>query len=119
MPEQAPSMRLNKLIKPPLRQATPGRRPHRVVIVGGGFAGLRAARKLARRPLEVTLVDRRNFHLFQPLEVRSSAGAWVGSSNNLVPGRASIAPAAGAPNVASSSDRSAAGITLRTYFFRP
>ena len=57
-----------------------------MIIVGGGFAGLRAARKLARRPLEVTLVDRRNFHLFQPLEVRSSAGAWVGSSNNLVPG---------------------------------
>jgi len=40
--------------------------PH-VVIVGGGFGGLNAARELSRRPLRVTLVDRRNHHLFQPL----------------------------------------------------
>ncbi|HXX70040.1 MAG TPA: NAD(P)/FAD-dependent oxidoreductase [Polyangiaceae bacterium] len=40
--------------------------PH-VVIVGGGFGGLNAARALARRPVRVTLVDRRNHHLFQPL----------------------------------------------------
>jgi NADH dehydrogenase len=39
----------------------------RVVIVGGGFGGLYAARSLARAPVEVTLVDRRNHHLFQPL----------------------------------------------------
>jgi NADH dehydrogenase len=39
----------------------------RVAIVGGGFAGLAAARELARDPVEVTLVDRRNHHLFQPL----------------------------------------------------
>ena len=38
-----------------------------VVIVGGGFAGLYAARCLARLPVRVTLVDRRNYHLFQPL----------------------------------------------------
>jgi len=44
---------------------TPGR--PRVVIVGGGFAGLSAARKLSRTPVEVVLVDRRNHHLFQPL----------------------------------------------------
>jgi NADH:ubiquinone reductase (H+-translocating) len=43
-----------------------GHRP-RVVIVGGGFAGLRAARGLARLPVDVTVVDRRNHHLFQPL----------------------------------------------------
>jgi NADH dehydrogenase len=41
-------------------------RPH-VVIVGGGFGGLEAAKGLARAPVRVTLVDRRNHHLFQPL----------------------------------------------------
>ena len=40
--------------------------PH-VVIVGGGFAGLYAARALRRAPVRVTVIDRRNFHLFQPL----------------------------------------------------
>ena len=41
-------------------------RPH-VVVVGGGFGGLNAARALADRPVRVTLLDRRNHHLFQPL----------------------------------------------------
>ena len=41
--------------------------PHRVVIVGAGFAGLAAARALAGRAVEVTLLDGRNFHTFQPL----------------------------------------------------
>lgn len=41
--------------------------PPHVVIVGGGFAGLWAARQLATAPVRVTLVDRRNHHLFQPL----------------------------------------------------
>jgi len=40
--------------------------PH-VVIIGGGFAGLSAARSLAKAPVRITLVDRRNHHLFQPL----------------------------------------------------
>jgi len=39
----------------------------RVVVIGGGFAGLQAARALAHAPCRVTLVDRRNHHLFQPL----------------------------------------------------
>jgi NADH:ubiquinone reductase (H+-translocating) len=39
----------------------------RVVIVGGGFAGLYCARDLRRAPVRLTLIDRRNFHLFQPL----------------------------------------------------
>jgi NADH dehydrogenase len=42
------------------------RRPH-VVILGGGFGGLYCARTLARAPVDITLVDRRNYHLFQPL----------------------------------------------------
>src|SRR5437870_1189051 len=40
--------------------------PH-VVIVGGGFGGINAAKALARAPVRVTLIDRRNHHLFQPL----------------------------------------------------
>jgi NADH dehydrogenase len=49
---------------------------HRVVIVGGGFGGLYAARALARDPrVEVTLVDRRNHHLFQPLLYQVATGA--------------------------------------------
>src|SRR5262245_58584039 len=40
---------------------------HRVVIIGGGFGGLYAARALKRAPAQVTLIDQRNFHLFQPL----------------------------------------------------
>jgi NADH:ubiquinone reductase (H+-translocating) len=42
-------------------------RSHRVVIVGGGFGGLNAARRLANAPVTITVVDRRNHHLFQPL----------------------------------------------------
>jgi NADH:ubiquinone reductase (H+-translocating) len=41
--------------------------PHRVVIVGAGFGGLEAAYRLAGAPVSITLVDRRNHHLFQPL----------------------------------------------------
>ena len=43
-----------------------GQRP-RVVIVGAGFAGLSAARALARAPVDLTVIDRHNYHLFQPL----------------------------------------------------
>jgi NADH:ubiquinone reductase (H+-translocating) len=48
---------------------------HRVVIVGGGFGGMNAARGLAKAPCKVTLVDRRNFHLFQPLLYQVATGA--------------------------------------------
>jgi NADH dehydrogenase len=48
---------------------------HRVVIVGGGFGGLQAARHLRDAPVEITLVDRRNFHLFQPLVYQVATGA--------------------------------------------
>jgi NADH dehydrogenase len=48
---------------------------HRVVIVGGGFGGLAAARALGSAPVDVTLVDRRNFHLFQPLLYQVATGS--------------------------------------------
>lgn len=47
----------------------------RVVVIGGGFAGLRAVRELRRAGVEVTLLDRRNFHLFQPLLYQVASGA--------------------------------------------
>src|SRR5260370_18467031 len=48
---------------------------HRVVSLGGGFGGLDAAQKLRRAPVEVTLIDRRNFHLFQPLLYQVATGS--------------------------------------------
>jgi NADH:quinone reductase (non-electrogenic) len=48
---------------------------HRVVILGGGFGGLNAAQKLKRASVEVTLIDRRNFHLFQPLMYQVATGS--------------------------------------------
>ncbi|MGH2940606.1 MAG: NAD(P)/FAD-dependent oxidoreductase [Solirubrobacterales bacterium] len=48
---------------------------HRVVVVGGGFAGLNAVRRLRDAPVEVTLVDRQNYHLFQPLVYQVATGA--------------------------------------------
>lgn len=50
--------------------------PHHVLIVGGGFGGLYAAKELGREPkVALTLVDRRNFHLFQPLLYQVATGA--------------------------------------------
>jgi NADH:ubiquinone reductase (H+-translocating) len=48
---------------------------HRVIVIGGGFGGLQAATHLASAPVELTLVDRRNFHLFQPLTYQVATGA--------------------------------------------
>jgi NADH dehydrogenase len=47
---------------------------HRVVVVGGGFGGLHAAKALRRADVQLTLVDRRNFHLFQPLLYQVATG---------------------------------------------
>src|SRR5205807_8676833 len=47
-------------------QNTPEKKPH-VVIVGAGFGGLEAAKKLACKDVRVTVIDRTNYHLFQPL----------------------------------------------------
>src|SRR5579883_3660824 len=48
--------------------------PHHVVIVGGGFGGLYAAKSLAGASVKVTLIDKRNFHLFQPLLYQVATG---------------------------------------------
>jgi NADH:ubiquinone reductase (H+-translocating) len=56
-----------------------GTRPQRVVVVGGGFGGLQAVRRLRRDPVEITLIDRRNFHLFQPLVYQVATGALAPS----------------------------------------
>src|SRR3954468_9720104 len=48
--------------------------PRRVVILGGGFAGLFAARALRKSPVAVTVVDRRAHHLFQPLLYQCATG---------------------------------------------
>ena len=53
---------------------------HRVVIVGGGFGGLGAAQSLKNTPVQVTLIDRRNFHLFQPLLYQVATG-WLSPAN--------------------------------------
>ncbi|QEG36814.1 NAD(P)/FAD-dependent oxidoreductase [Bythopirellula goksoeyrii] len=49
-------------------------RRHQVVIIGGGFAGFTAASRLRGAPVDVTLIDRRNFHLFQPLLYQVATG---------------------------------------------
>src|SRR3954451_6758991 len=63
--------------EPPMRRspnfaAAPQR--HRVVIVGGGFGGLFAARALRRAPVDVTVIDRTNHHLFEPLLYQVATG---------------------------------------------
>ncbi len=65
------------------------RRPH-VVIIGGGFGGLATARALAKAPVNVTLIDRRNHHLFQPL-LYQVATAALNPSDIAYPIRAALA----------------------------
>jgi NADH dehydrogenase len=50
-------------------------RHHRVLILGGGFGGLAAAQTLKSAPAQITLIDRRNFHLFQPLMYQVATGS--------------------------------------------
>ena len=54
--------------------AVENRSPHQVLIIGGGFGGLYAAKALRHAPVNVTLVDKRNFHLFQPLLYQVATG---------------------------------------------
>src|SRR5690348_14888815 len=62
---------------------------HRVVIVGGGFGGLYAAQALGKAPVQVTLIDRRNFHLFQPLLYQVATGG-LSPANIAVPLRSIV-----------------------------
>src|SRR5215472_10402738 len=47
---------------------------HRVIIAGGGFGGLSAARALRNAPVSVTLIDKRNYHLFRPMLYQVATG---------------------------------------------
>ena len=71
-------------------EATPGRLPH-VVIVGAGFAGLAAAKRLRDAPVQVTVIDRRNHHLFQPL-LYQVATAALSPADIAAPIRAMLRP---------------------------
>jgi NADH:ubiquinone reductase (H+-translocating) len=75
-----------------LRKATraPGRPPH-VVIVGAGFAGLAAAKRLGKAAVDVTVIDRRNHHLFQPL-LYQVATAALSPADIAEPIRATLRP---------------------------
>ncbi|TWT51697.1 NADH dehydrogenase-like protein YjlD [Thalassoglobus neptunius] len=52
----------------------------RVVVIGGGFGGVQVAKRLKRSPVQVTLLDRRNFHLFQPLLYQVATGGLATSN---------------------------------------
>jgi NADH:ubiquinone reductase (H+-translocating) len=78
-----------------MQAEAPGVRRRRVVIVGGGFGGLAAARKLRNADVDVTLVDRMNHHLFQPLLYQVAAGG-ISPSDCASPIRPELK---GSPNV--------------------
>src|SRR5512142_3331603 len=66
--------------------------PARVVIVGGGFGGLYAARGLARAPVDVTVVDKHNYHLFRPMLYQVATGL-LSSDEVAAPIRSILRPA--------------------------
>jgi NADH:ubiquinone reductase (H+-translocating) len=67
------------------RHRPPSSSRPRIVIVGGGFGGLYAARGLARAPVHVTVVDQHNYHLFRPMLYQVATGllVWSNYSNLL------------------------------------
>src|SRR5918999_1292674 len=75
MKDQAPDRVRRVSVTDPIAAARISEHPHRVVVVGGGFGGLQAGRGLRRARVDVTLIDRRNFHLFQPLLYQVATGA--------------------------------------------
>lgn len=65
---------MTAVLSPPVSTPATQQSPHHVVIVGGGFGGLYAAKALGDARIKVTLVDKRNFHLFQPLLYQVATG---------------------------------------------
>ena len=61
-------------VEAPLQEGATTAKVPRVVIVGGGFGGFYAARALAKAPVQITLVDRRNYHLFRPMLYQVATG---------------------------------------------
>ena len=81
-----------------------------VVIVGGGFAGLTAAQNLTRSPVRVTVVDRTNHHLFQPLLYQVATAAINPSDiaapiRSILRGRANVDVVLGDVTTVAPSDR--------------
>src|SRR5215510_4058426 len=66
---------MEELTMPSIKTVNAGSQQWRVIIVGGGFGGLRAAQAMKSAPIEVTLIDRRNYHLFQPLLYQVATGS--------------------------------------------
>jgi len=81
---------------------------HRVVIVGGGFGGLYAAQHFRSEPVEVTLIDKRNFHLFQPLLYQVATGG-LSPANIAAPLRAVLPDSGTSPCSSKVTDSFAAG----------
>ena len=71
--------------------AATGTQKHRVAIIGGGFGGLYAAKALSNAPVDLTLIDKRNFHLFQPLLYQVATGS-VSPADISAPIRAILKP---------------------------
>src|SRR5437868_5215586 len=67
VPQRTLASPLPRVGEDPSKAGALGGRRKRIVIVGGGFAGIAAARALRRSDADVILIDRRNHHIFQPL----------------------------------------------------
>src|ERR1700754_1316122 len=88
---------------------TAGTGRHRVLVIGGGFGGLNVARGLDGAPVEVTLVDRTNHHLFQPLLYQVAAASKRSSRSTP---RTSISAAAASTCFGAARDPEPAGWAL-------